>query len=224
MRSKTKIIVLHLKELIYTGILLLLGVGLLFLLLQTFLPKKTVPKPDYDEEASLYLPGKYTSTVQLGSDHADVEVVVDSSDILSIRLVNLSQTVTAMYPLVEPCMDTLAKQICEKQSLEGVTYPDENRYTSQLLLQAIDAALQKAAYPGDLTRAAFSPTQTYRNAADRRSLFRQLIQLLLPCHAARIRRHPKVSPGRYRDASDLRSVRQARTLKLLCKEAAAKGL
>lgn len=57
MRSKTKIIVLHLKELIYTGILLLLGVGLLFLLLQTFLPKKTVPKPDYDKEASLYLPG-----------------------------------------------------------------------------------------------------------------------------------------------------------------------
>ena len=147
MRSKTKIIVLHLKELIYTGILLVLGVGLLFLLLQTFLPKKAVPKPDYDAETSLYLPGKYTSTVQLGNDHADVEVVVDSSDILSIRLVNLNQTVTAMYPLVEPCMDTLAKQICEKQSLEGITYPDENRYTSQLLLQAIDAALQKATYP-----------------------------------------------------------------------------
>ena len=40
MRSKTKIIVLHLKELIYTGILLVLGVGLLFLLLQIFLPKR----------------------------------------------------------------------------------------------------------------------------------------------------------------------------------------
>ena len=53
MRSKTKIIVLHLKELIYTGILLVLGVGLLFLLLQTFLPKKAVPKPDYDAETSL---------------------------------------------------------------------------------------------------------------------------------------------------------------------------
>ena len=222
MRSKTKIIVLHLKELIYTGILLLLGVGLLFLLLQTFLPKKTVPKPDYDKEASLYLPGKYTSTVQLGSDHADVEVVVDSSDILSIRLVNLSQTVTAMYPLVEPCMDTLAKQICEKQSLEGVTYPDENRYTSQLLLQAIDAALQKAAYPGDGP----APHSRQRRPILQPigDLFRQLIQLFLPCHAARIRRHPKVSPGRYRNASDLRSVRQARTLKLLCKEAAAKGL
>ena len=85
MRSKTKIIVLHLKELIYTGILLVLGVGLLFLLLQIFLPKKAVPKPDYDAETSLYLPGKYTSTVQLGNDHADVEVVVDSSHILSNR-------------------------------------------------------------------------------------------------------------------------------------------
>ena len=52
MRSKTKIIVLHLKELIYTGILLVLGVGLLFLLLQIFLPKKAVPKPDYDEQDS----------------------------------------------------------------------------------------------------------------------------------------------------------------------------
>ena len=39
MRSKTKIIVLLLNDLIYTGILLVLGVGLLFLLLQTFLPK-----------------------------------------------------------------------------------------------------------------------------------------------------------------------------------------
>ena len=222
MRSKTKIIVLHLKELIYTGILLVLGVGLLFLLLQTFLPKKAVPKPDYDAETSLYLPGKYTSTVQLGNDHADVEVVVDSSDILSIRLVNLSQTVTAMYPLVEPCMDTLAKQICEKQSLEGITYPDENRYTSQLLLQAIDAALQKTSPAHSQRKASHADDQ--RSAFAKEGLSRQLIQFLLPCHAARIRRHPKVSPRRYRDTSDFRSVRQARTLKLLCKEAAAKGL
>ena len=78
MRSKTKIIVLHLKELIYTGILLLLGVGLLFLLLQTFLPKKTVPKPDYDKEASLYLPGKYTSTVQLAVVLHDPDLPVKS--------------------------------------------------------------------------------------------------------------------------------------------------
>ena len=192
MRSKTKIIVLHLKELIYTGILLVLGVGLLFLLLQTFLPKKAVPKPDYDAETSLYLPGKYTSTVQLGNDHADVEVVVDSSDILSIRLVNLNQTVTAMYPLVEPCMDTRHSFCCRRSTLRC-----KRRHI---------------------------PKPDQPSAFAKEGLSRQLIQFLLPCHAARIRRHPKVSPRRYRDTSDFRSVRQARTLKLLCKEAAAKGL
>lgn len=183
MRSKTKIIVLHLKELIYTGILLVLGVGLLFLLLQTFLPKKAVPKPDYDAETSLYLPGKYTSTVQLGNDHADVEVVVDSSDILSIRLVNLSQTVTAMYPLVEPCMDTLAKQICEKQSLEGITYPDENRYTSQLLLQAIDAARKRRLSPNLTSPAPFAKEGLFIPAADP-------VPSAMPCGS-----HPKASEG-----------------------------
>ena len=147
MRSKTKIIVLHLKRTDLYRNPARFRRWTAFFAAADLSAKKAVPKPDYDAETSLYLPGKYTSTVQLGNDHADVEVVVDSSDILSIRLVNLSQTVTAMYPLVEPCMDTLAKQICEKQSLEGITYPDENRYTSQLLLQAIDAALQKATYP-----------------------------------------------------------------------------
>ena len=196
MRSKTKIIVLHLKELIYTGILLVLGVGLLFLLLQTFLPKKAVSKPDYDAETSLYLPGKYTSTVQLGNDHADVEVVVDSSDILSIRLVNLSQTVTAMYPLVEPCMDTLAKQICEKQSLEGVTYPDENRYTSQLLLQAIDAALQKAAYHADGRRSDFADAGLLRRRPAQRFRSRRLIPAADPVPSAMpCGSHPKASEG-----------------------------
>lgn len=86
---------------------------------------------------------------------------MDSSDILSIRLVNLNQTVTAMYPLVEPCMDTLAKQICEKQSLEGITYPDENRYTSQLLLEAIDAAAAKGDISPNLTSPAHSQRKTY---------------------------------------------------------------
>ncbi|MFR6589166.1 MAG: hypothetical protein ACLURV_02065 [Gallintestinimicrobium sp.] len=159
MRSKTKIIVLHLKELIYTGILLVLGVGLLFLLLQTFLPKKAVPKPDYDAETSLYLPGKYTSTVQLGNDHADVEVVVDSSDILSIRLVNLSQTVTAMYPLVEPCMDTLANRSVKNN-------PSRHHLPGRkpLHVTASAAGDRRCAAKGDISPNLTSPAHSQRKA------------------------------------------------------------
>ena len=47
----------------------------------------------------------------------------------------------------------IADQVCETQSLEGITWPEENQYTSQLLLEAISAALQKAAVAENETQA-----------------------------------------------------------------------
>ena len=145
MRSKTKIIVLHLKELIYTGIFILLGLLLLLLLLVMFLPEKTGDIPASDSGQARYLPGKYTTTLQIGSSAVDVEVVVDASYITSVRLENLTDVITTMYPLMEPCMETLAQQICENQSLDNLTYPQENQYTSKLLIDAVQSALDKAA-------------------------------------------------------------------------------
>ena len=53
-----------------------------------------------------------------------------------------------MYPLIEPSFDELAQQIETNQSLEGITYSDDNRYTSMLLLNAISQSLEKAAANG----------------------------------------------------------------------------
>ena len=139
MSSKTKIIVLHLKELIYTGIFILLAILFLILMALMFLPGKKGEKPVFSDDVVRYVPGKYTTSLQIGS------AGVDDSCITSIRLVNLSEAVTTMYPLMEPCLESIADQVCETQSLEGITWPEENQYTSQLLLEAISAALQKAA-------------------------------------------------------------------------------
>lgn len=147
MRSKTKIIVLHLKELIYTGIFILLGLLFLLLMLVMFWPEKTGSKPSPGNQQARYLPGKYTTTLQLGDSCVDVEVVVDASHITSVRLENLSEVIAAMYPLMEPCMETLAQQICDTQSLENLTYPEENLYTATLLIDAVSSALEKAALP-----------------------------------------------------------------------------
>lgn len=144
MRSKTKIIVLHLRELIYTGVFILLGILFLTLLVILFLPEKQGEKPSFSDDVKRYVPGKYTTCLQLGEGTVDVEVVVDASCINSIQLVNLSEVISTMYPLVEPCFASIADQICESQTLEGITYPEENKYTSQLLLSAIEATLQKA--------------------------------------------------------------------------------
>ncbi len=145
MSSKTKIIVLHLKELIYTGIFVLLGILFLVLMVIMFLPPKEGGKPSVPDGEARYVPGKYTTSLQIGGDTVDLEVVVDDSCINSIQLINLNEAVTTMYPLMEPCLDTIAEQIYEKQSLDEIIWPDENKYTSQLLMEAIAATLDKAA-------------------------------------------------------------------------------
>lgn len=146
MKSKTKIIVLHLKELIYTGVFVVLGILFLLLLVIMFLPEKsTAPDASGTQgEPDKYTPGKYTTSLILGSSAVDVEVVVDDNNINSIRLVNLDEAVTTMYPLMEPALNDLASQICLSQSMEDLSYSDDNKYTVQVLLEAISAALSKA--------------------------------------------------------------------------------
>ena len=46
MKSKTKIIVLHMKEIVYTVIFAVLGILLILLLILMFHPKEQSPEPD----------------------------------------------------------------------------------------------------------------------------------------------------------------------------------
>ena len=71
-------------------------------------------------------------------------MAVDDNEIKSISLVNLDESVATMYPLVEPALEELAEQIYEKQSLEDITYNSENQYTSMVLMNAIEDAVEKA--------------------------------------------------------------------------------
>ena len=149
MSAKTKIVVLHMKELIYTGIFAVLGVLFLVLLIMMFLPDKEKedtpdPEPETQETASLYIPGVYTTELVLGSQAIDVEVIVDKNSITSIRMVNLNDAVATMYPLLEPTFDSICEQVIEQQSLENITYTSDSKYTSLVLLEAIRNSLDKA--------------------------------------------------------------------------------
>lgn len=171
MSSKTKIVVLHMKELIYTGIFAALGILFIILLIIMFLPGKnnsgnspdrksnteaTDENTNQEPEAgvdgatttagtdSVYIPGIYTTELVLNDQTIDVEVVVDKEHINSIRMVNLNEAVTTMYPLLQPTFDSLCNQIYENQSLENITYSTESKYTSLVLLEAIKNSLDKA--------------------------------------------------------------------------------
>lgn len=145
MSSKTKIVVLHMKEIIYTAIFLVLAILMITLLVIMFGPEKEkATSATADVEPDRYVAGVYSTSIELNDNSFDVQVTVDTNHINSIELVNLSKTTTAMYPLMEPALESIASQIYSSQSTENITYEEDNKYTSMLLLEAIRSALAKA--------------------------------------------------------------------------------
>ena len=138
MSAKTKIVVLHMKELIYTAIFVGLGILLVVLLLFMFLPKK---EKDKSVETMKYVAGVYTSSILFHDSTLDVRIN-------SISLVNLNETVTTMYPLVEPALEEVSDQIIKTQSVENISYQADNQYTTVMLLNAVENALEKAEIDG----------------------------------------------------------------------------
>ncbi|MDF2472526.1 MAG: hypothetical protein K0R21_308 [Anaerocolumna sp.] len=140
--SKTKIVVLHLKEIIYTAIFVGLGILLILLLVIMFLNKKD------DSAATMtgpkYTPGVYTSTIVLNDNALNLEVVLDEDHINSVRLVNIDEVTTTMFPLVAPALDEIAEQLYDDVELDSITLSDDSRFTQTVILDAIEAALDKA--------------------------------------------------------------------------------
>ena len=141
MGSKTKIVVLHMKEIIYTAVFAALAILLIVLLVVMFKPDGNGKNADTKK----YTPGIYTSSLTLNNTNLEVEVSVDESRINSIRFSNLDEAVATMFPLIQPAIEDIAEQIYDTQSLEDITLSKDTPYTSQIILDAISEALEKAA-------------------------------------------------------------------------------
>ena len=96
------------------------------------------------DAGNTYIPGIYTTELILGSETANVEVIVNDHAITSVSLADPSETLTTMYPLLEPTMESINNQLCEMQDPSQVAYSAETRYTSLVLLEAVKASLEKA--------------------------------------------------------------------------------
>lgn len=140
MSNKTKIVVFHLKELIYTAVFAGLGVLLVILLCWMFQSKDDAT----EVQETMYVPGVYTSGFQMNDSAIEVEIIVDADHINDISFVNLEESVAAMYPLMEPALESISAQIYETQSLDNITYEANNQYTTEVLLMAIEDALNQA--------------------------------------------------------------------------------
>lgn len=142
MSAKTKIVVVKAKELIYTALFICLGIVLIALLFFMFAPEgKNVTT---SARVGTYVPGVYTSTLTLGETLLDVAVTVDRDRITSVSLNNLTDSVSAMYPLLEPSLEEINSQLAGINSIDELQPGTDNKYTSIVLKQAIKNALEKA--------------------------------------------------------------------------------
>lgn len=163
MSSHTKIVVLRSKELVYALVLIVISVLIIMTAVSLFVPQKetaaerTEPQAETETETGSsepqsageasspqYVPGIYSSAIKLGNANVELQITVDADHINSITLSNLDESVSTLYPLMQPTLSELSASILENQSLDGISYTDENRYTSMLLMQAISTTLDKA--------------------------------------------------------------------------------
>ena len=148
---QTKILVLHKKRLLI-GIAAIVAALLLILLITGRSDTSDTPAPstqhndlaDYYSPDSIYRAGVYTSAVALGDSILNLELVLDESHIKSVRLVNLEESVTTMYPLVAPALDSLAEQLTADVPVSELRLSDDKKYTQSLLVKVIEQTLDKA--------------------------------------------------------------------------------
>lgn len=99
MSAKTRIVVLHMKKLVFAGIVTGLGI-LLVIFLGILLGSSHKQSADNEAVETMYVPGVYTSSVMIDGNPFDVQVSVDEDHINEITMVHLDETVETMYPLV----------------------------------------------------------------------------------------------------------------------------
>lgn len=143
MSKSPKFMVLHLRELIYTVVFILLGIILVISLVLMFFNKDGNKKED-ETTTGKYEPGVYTSCITLNGNPMDVTVTLDCDHINSISATNVSDTIATMYPLVQPAFDDIANQIVSTQSLDNIQFAEGSQYTYTILYNAIADTIKQA--------------------------------------------------------------------------------
>ena len=90
-----------------------------------------------------FVPGTYQSEIPLSNSTIVVNVEVSESAILSVSLSEPYEAQAMFYPLMQPTMENIARQIVQTQSL-NVQASGETPYTQEVLISAIRTALDTA--------------------------------------------------------------------------------
>lgn len=140
--KKSRLFVISIREIIYTLIFLILGILLIILLFYMFLPNDNNVE---QTSSSTYIPGMYTSCMTLEDSSFTLQLTVDKDSINSIDLINSSESVATVYPLIPECLESIETQLINNTPIDELSVNEDSKYTQILLTNAIKDLLNKAA-------------------------------------------------------------------------------
>ena len=143
--SRTRIVILQMREIIYTAVFVGLGISLLIILFFMFWPDgKDENKEQADNgKTAVYEAGVYSKQMTVGDSVINLQVVLDEEQVKSVEMINLDDTVSAMYPLMKPSVESISNQLASGVSLDEVVLSDEGQYTEKMILNEVDSVLDE---------------------------------------------------------------------------------
>ena len=143
--SRTRIVILQMREIIYTAVFVGLGILLLIILFFMFWPDgKDENKEQADNgKTAVYEAGVYSKQMTVGDSVINLQVVLDEEQVKSVEMINLDDTVSAMYPLMKPSVESISNQLASGVSLDEVVLSDEGQYTEKMILNEVDSVLDE---------------------------------------------------------------------------------
>ena len=139
----TKFLVLRMKDIVKVGVIALVGLALIILALVFLLSGSGGQPPENRGADHIFIPGTYAATIILNNKPVEIQVTVSENEILTIDMSDLAAVQQVFYPLFEPRLQDLAREVLRYQTAyiaPATDYP----VTTGILQQAVKAALEMA--------------------------------------------------------------------------------
>ncbi len=130
---KNQIVVLKMKDIIKKAVFLVIGIVVIVFFIGMFT----------EDKETVYNEGTYQADIVLNGKAVVLNVTVDDNAIKNITLSDLSETQSVFYPTFNSCFEDISNSVLEAQSTD-IEIPKDYSMTGQILLSAIDSALNQA--------------------------------------------------------------------------------
>ena len=133
--SKTRFMVIKLKELIKTAIFAIIGAAIIIALIIMIVPKSSDAK---------YKSGTYTSNISIGDETAAITITFSDNEITDMAFVPTSDTFELFYPLAQTTADEIKAQIMSNQSTDNIELSYDSQMTGEIILNGANACIERA--------------------------------------------------------------------------------